>query len=78
MTDDDRYIKTDYEGYYLDKHTRAIINRNEHEYSKYKKSVGEFKERKALEDEVKQLKSDVSQIKELLHAIHGKLNDKNA
>lgn len=71
---DDRYIKTEHDGYVYDTHTRAIINRNINEYTTYKKEVQDFKKMKTLEQEVSSLKSDITDIKTMLSQILGRIN----
>jgi hypothetical protein len=58
------------DGWYRDPHSNAIINSNTSEYTKYmatyNKRHKEIAEKEALQKEVSQLKSEMSDIKSLL------------
>lgn len=72
--DSDRYWKTDHHGWLLDTETGFIVNNDEKEYLKWKKQTQDEKAKKRLENEVDTLKTEVSQIKNLLEKIYRKLD----
>lgn len=74
MTDEDRYWKTDHDGWELDTETGAIINRDKNAYERWRLRVMEDRRKKELEKEVRDLRSDVNDIKTLLKEIHRKIN----
>ena len=64
------------EGWYRDPNTNAIINANQSEYDKYmatyNKRQKELSEKKALQNDVSELKSEMSEIKALLLTLANK------
>jgi hypothetical protein len=64
-----RLIPTNVPGLFKDPDTLAIINTNESEFLSYKEQVQRFRELNSIRGEVNGLKSDVSEIKEMLKTL---------
>jgi hypothetical protein len=66
---DNKLIPTNIPGMYKDPDTFAVINTNESEFLQYKEQVQRFRDLDSVRSEVRTLKSDVSEIKEMLRAL---------
>ena len=66
------------DGYYRDAHSGAIVNKNNNDFQSYlkrrEKLNGQQQNFVDLQDEVENLKTDVSDIKSMLHTITDLLN----
>ena len=66
------------DGYYRDTHSGAIVNKNNNDFQSYlkrrEKLNGQQQNFVDLQDEVENLKTDVSDIKSMLHTITDLLN----
>jgi len=61
--------KTNATGLMRDKSTHAIINTNESEYLAYREQVVRVKEINSLKNQVVEIKSEVSEMKDMLKSI---------
>lgn len=69
------YAKTNADGYYRDMNTGALINMNDSEYERILLARKQKAEMSSLNDEVCNLKQEISEIKNLLMVlINGKNN----
>lgn len=62
-------VKTNIPGYMKDTETHAVINTNESEYLKYKEEVKRALEIKKMGDELNNLKTEMTEIKDMLKTI---------
>lgn len=62
-------VKTDHEDFYKDQNSQAVINTNLEAYTAYKKQRDRLLRADKVFDEVESLKTELSEIKQLLSAI---------
>ena len=62
MKKPNKYIPTNIAGYFVDRRTRAVINRNESERILYKMELEKIAQQKSMES----LKSEVEELKSLI------------
>ncbi len=73
----DRYVKVDNEtGWVRDKYTNALINTNSSHIEKAREAKAKRKQQiinqKRMDEDINNLKSDISEIKDLLKVLAGK------
>jgi hypothetical protein len=66
MTNQNKLLTTNLQGYFKDKDNGFIINKNKHELMTVKQSIKNYKLAKTNEDKVIKLEDEVKQLKELL------------
>lgn len=70
-----RFAKTEDPSFIKDRVTGAVINRDVKSFNKFKEERNRILEQQRLANEVNQLKSDVTEIKQLLlQLVNGKTN----
>lgn len=70
-----RFAKTEDPAFIKDRVTGAVINRDVKSFNKFKEERNRILEQQRLANEVNQLKSDVTEIKQLLlQLVNGKTN----